>query len=110
MITINGKNYAANKTEFVKNSCDGYYKKLKNGVRLYDQQKTAFVFIFDNGRSDRGIVSCCKHGNGYRYSYSLSSIDEKRLGFANGLRYGDSVDLAEKVLNELYPDKYKVYF
>lgn len=110
MITINNKKYAANKAQFIDYSCVGYYKKLKNGVRLYDHNKEAFAFIFDNGRSDRGVVSCRKHGNGYRYQYCTMTIDEKILGFNDGLRYCDSVALADRVLNELYPDKYAVYF
>ena len=114
MITFNGKKYAANKKEFSESlftakTCSGFYKVIKNGIRLMDQQGEAFVFIFDNGRSDRGIVSCRKHGNRYRYMFDTMTVDEKTLGFEKGLGYAQNVELAEKLLNEVFPDKYKVY-
>lgn len=113
MITINGKNYASNKKEFNTNSnqtCVGFYKVVKNGIRLSDHQGEAFAFIYDNGRSDRGIVSCRNHGKAYRYLFSTMKMDEKKLGFEHGLGYKQSVELAEKILNEVFPDKYKKYF
>ena len=114
MITLNGKKYAANKKEFSESiftdqTCTGFYKVVKNGIRLMDQQGEPFAFVYDNGRSDRGIVSCRKHGKRYRYMFSTMTMDEKKLGFENGLGYVQSVELAEKLLNEVFPDKYKVY-
>lgn len=115
MITLNGKKYAVNKKEFAeslftKQTCSGFYKILKNGIRLSDHQGEAFAFIYDNGRSDRGIVSCRKQGNRYRYMFSTMDMDEKKLGFVDGIGYAQSVELAEKLLNEVFPDKYKAYF
>lgn len=115
MIVLNGKKYAANKKEFseslfTKQTCSGFYKILKNGIRLSDHQGEAFAFIYDNGRSDRGIVSCRKQGNRYCYMFSTMTMDEKKLGFENGLGYAQNVELAEKLLNGIFPDKYEVYF
>ena len=115
MLIINDKKYAKNKKEFAESlfsdlTCSGFYKVVKNGIRLSDHQEIAFAFIFDNGRSDRGIVSCRKHGNRYRYLFSTMTIDEIKLGYKKGLGYAESIELAEKALNIVFPDKYKVYF
>ncbi|AGG57885.1 hypothetical protein VPBG_00113 [Vibrio phage helene 12B3] len=115
MITINSKKFAANKKEFTeslfsKQPCNGFYKVLKNGIRLMDHQKEVFAFIFDNGFSDRGVVSCRKQDNGYRYLFSIMTMDEKKLGFNDGIGYKQNVDLAEKILNELFPNKYTTHF
>ena len=114
MLIINGKKYAKNKKEFAESlfsnlTCSGFYKVVKNGVRLSDHQNSAFAFIFDNGRSDRGIVSCRKDGNRYRYMFSTMTTDEIKLGYEKGLGYAESVELSERVLNAVFPDKYKVY-
>lgn len=115
MITLNGKKYAANKKEFAESlftdqTCSGFYKVVKNGVRLSDHQGEAFAFIYDKGRSDRGIVSCRKDGNRYRYLFDTMTMDEKKLGFDKGIGYAQNIELAEEILNKLFPNKYAVYF
>lgn len=111
-IIINGKKYAATKKEFAESlfsslTCSGFYKKLKSGIRLADHQGNVFAFIYDNGRNNQGIVSCRKHGNGYQYMQSTMTQDEKLLGYPEGLRYKANVELAEYVLEIVFPDKYQ---
>lgn len=111
MVTINNRKFANSKKAFrdsllTNDPCNGYYKKLKNGIRIYDQNGEAFIFVFDNWRSDRGIVSCTKKGSGYIYMYSTTTLDEKKLGFDHGISYKTGVELADKLLNKIFQNKY----
>lgn len=113
MITVNGKKFAKTQKEFMETlfsdagTANGFYKVLKNGVRLYNIQNEPFAFIYDNGFCNRGVVTCRKHGTGHRYLFTLIDCDCKLLGLENNPGLRVLSDIAEDTLNKLFPDKYK---
>ena len=71
MITLNGKQFARNDSEFTDSlftsggTCAGYYKPNKRSISLLDMQKNKVGVI-----TNRGVLACAtKRDNGYWYSY-----------------------------------------
>jgi len=94
MLTINGKKYVKNDAEFTDTlfqaggTAYGYYKKLKNGIQLFNMQKELFAFIVNNSRGEVFAVSAIKFEGKARYSFGIDSITEKLLGL-DVVRYSD---------------------
>ncbi len=86
MLTFNGLKFAKNAAEFIESlfeqsgTCHGFYKITSRGIRLYDHRHTIRAFIPHNMPL---IVSCIQLEKGLRYSYALSSLDEKWLGLVD---------------------------
>jgi len=86
MLIFNGKKYAKNDAEFVgslfdpSGTCNGYYKRLKHGVKLYNMQRELTAYIVDRSPLERFIVSAGTHAGKDRYMYGLSSTAEQWLG------------------------------
>lgn len=91
MITVGGKKYAKNDKEFTdslftKQTCSGYYKRMKNGVLLMDMQKEPFGFIKVENSVTVYAVSAHRTAKGVRYMAGLCSSDSERLGL-DGIPY-----------------------
>lgn len=88
MFVFNGKKYALNDAEFVDTLFDadgtanGYYKRLKHGVQLFNMQHELTAYIVDRSPLERFIVSAGMHDGKARYMYGLSSAAEQWLGTA----------------------------
>jgi len=86
MLIFNGKKYAKNDREFVESlfdpscTCNGYYKRLKRGVQLFNMQHELTAYIVDRGPLERFIVSAGTHDGKARYMYGLSTSAGKWLG------------------------------
>lgn len=88
MLIFNGKKYAKNDAEFLDSlfdpsgTCNGYYKRLKHGVKLYNMQRELTAYIVDRSPLERFIVSAGMHDGKARYMYGLSTAAEQWLGVA----------------------------
>lgn len=86
MFVFNGKKYALNDAEFVDTLFDadgtanGFYKRVRNGVKLYDMRHNLEAFIVANPRQGYFVVSASKHGKRELYMHGLCSLTEKWLG------------------------------
>ena len=107
MITINGKKYAKNDSEFADTlftqggTAVGYYKKRKNGVLLLDMQKRPFAFVVVNKYGDEPfIVSCSQTDEGIRYMYSTTLADEITLGMPQPCDYRATRALAYQIARD----------
>jgi hypothetical protein len=75
MITLNGKKFAANDAEFTESlfdktgTCVGYYKRMKNSVKLFDMQKNLIGVI-----NKHGCLCCATMMECGRYWYSFATI------------------------------------
>lgn len=87
MLIFNGKKYAKNDAEFVESlfdasgTCNGYYKRIKGGVQLFNMQRELTAYIVDRSDLERFIVSAGMHDGKARYMYGLSTSAEQWLGF-----------------------------
>jgi len=85
MLELYGKTYAKNDDQMVDSlfspangrTCNGYYKKAADGLRLYDMQGKARAFIRKDGL---GPVTISETDKGLRYSFGLCSLDAEWLG------------------------------
>ena len=86
MLIFNGKKYAKSDSEFVDSlfdasgTCNGYYKRMKRGVQLFNMQGELTAYIVDRGDLERFIVSAGMHDGKARYMYGLSTVTEQWLG------------------------------
>lgn len=75
MITLNGKKFAANNNEFTLSlfdktgTCVGYYKRMKNSVKLFDMQRNMIGVI-----NKRGVLCCATKLDDGKYWYSYATI------------------------------------
>lgn len=74
MLMFNGKKYAKNDKEFADslfsdNTCNGYYKKLKNGYQLFDMQKNMKAFLYANAKQGYFVADATVRPEGVWYSY-----------------------------------------
>lgn len=90
MFTFNGKQFAKNDDEFTSSlftpggTCQGFYKRTANGVRLYDMQRELTGFIVDNKHNERFIVSAGTNSEGRAFFMNgASSSLEQWLGVLN---------------------------
>lgn len=87
MLILAGKKYAKNDAEFVDSlfesggTCQGYYKRLKNGVQILDHQKQLRAFIVDRWADQFIVTATMKNGRAW-YMNGCTSIDEEWLGIA----------------------------
>lgn len=85
MITINNHKFARNEKEFLESlftggeTCYGYYRTVKHGVKLMNMQNELFAFIKVNGNSAFAVSASISNGKA-RYMFSTMSVDDKTLG------------------------------
>jgi len=80
----------------------GTFKRLKRGIKFFDQHGKEQFFLVDNAHNEQFFVSCWKgetSGGKTRYMYSTSESDEKAIGI-HGMSYGDACRYAEKLAKE----------
>ena len=85
MIVFNNKKYALNDDEFTNSlftpggTCNGFYKRTKNGFRLFNMQKELIAFV--RLTFEPMLIGAKKQAdNKLRYSY-LNAASELYLGF-----------------------------
>lgn len=106
MLTINGKQYAANDKEFTASlfnangTAYGFYKAKKNGVLLMDMQKTPFAFVVNNRHNEQFFVSCGTREGRIFYLHSTTAKDEEILGL-DKLGYIAGIELAQHVIKQV---------
>lgn len=104
MIIFNGLKFAKNDKEFTESlfvssggTCTGFYKRTKNGFKLYNQHKNPIAFI-GNMPQFKGIVTMGKREDGKEYyMHGLSSMDSARL-MMQGLSYSQENQLIEQFI------------
>lgn len=75
MITLNGKKFAANEKEFTESlfdktgTCVGYYKRMKNSVKLFDMQMNLIGVI-----NKHGVLCSARLLENGKYWYSFATI------------------------------------
>jgi hypothetical protein len=88
MLTINGKHFAKNNSEFLDSlftggsTCSGYYKKTTKGVLLMDMHKEVIGYCQDNSQFT-GVVTASrdKGSKKTRYMFAADSKLKEFLGF-----------------------------
>lgn len=107
MLTINGKQYAANDKEFTASlfnsggTAYGFYKKRANGVLLMDMQKNPFAFVVNNRHNEQFFVSCLRLETGrIAYMHSTTAQAEEILGL-DKLGYIGGIELAQHVIKQV---------
>lgn len=104
MLVFNGMKYAKNDKEFTESlfqsggTCNGFYKKMRNGIRLLDMQGNIRAFIVNNKYNEQFVVSASQTDNGIRYMFSTTTQDEKWLGI-DKLGYRDTIEACKRVFN-----------
>ena len=89
MLTFACKTYAKNNSEFTDSlftsggTCNGFYKRVRNGIKLYTMQNKLEAFLVDNSHGERFVVTAHTTEQGDRYSFSTCSTTEKWLGIEN---------------------------
>lgn len=81
MIEFNGKKYAKNNDEFIDSlfhaggTCNGFYKKTKRGIYLYDAQNVLQAFV--RTITEPMVMSCTLRENGKKwYSYTMNKTEQ----------------------------------
>ena len=89
MIIFNDKKYAANESEFTNSlfstggTCNGFYKRMKNGFRLFNLQNELIAFV--RLSFEPMLMSATKQEDSkIWYSYTNSKTEEY-LGFFGSL-------------------------
>ncbi len=88
MFVFNGKKYAKNDDEFTSSlfdaggTCSGFYKRTKNGIRLFNMQREPMAFIVLH-EPLKFIVTMFKFEEKIRFMFSMSTSTAKFLGFDN---------------------------
>jgi len=95
MLIFNGKIYAKNNKEFTESlfntsgTCNGFYKRIRSGVQLFNIQHELTAFIVNRSDKDRFIVSAGTDNGKPRYMFGLSTAAEKWLGIDGNSFAGD---------------------
>ena len=95
MLIFNGKKYARNDAEFTASlfdasgTCNGFYKRIKGGVQLFNMQRELTAFIVDRSNLERFVVSAGMANGRARYMFGLSTAAEQWLGIAEHSFAGD---------------------
>lgn len=108
MLNLNNNLFAKNDKEFINtlfmkrdSTALGYYRVMKNGIKLMDHQKQPIMFIVNNRHGEQFIVSCKKLDNGKTlYSYALSSSDEELIGF-DKLGYREQIEATKQAIESI---------
>lgn len=94
MFVFNGKKYALNDDEFVNTLFDadgtanGFYKRVKNGVKLYDMQHNLTAFIVANPKQGYFVVSASIQNGREWFMQAATEHCEKWLG-VHGMKPSD---------------------
>ena len=87
MLIFNGKKYARNNDEFTSSlfdaggTCNGFYKRIRGGIQLFDMQRQIAAFIVDKPNARRFVVTAHRTENGRtRYMHATTMSTEKWLG------------------------------
>jgi hypothetical protein len=86
MFVFNGKKYAKNDAEFTSSlfdaggTCSGFYKRTKNGIRLFNMQREPLAFIVTN-ESRYFLVNMGEALGKLFYQYSIGDLQLNKLGF-----------------------------
>lgn len=90
MLIFNGKKYAKSDKEFTKSlfqrdgTANGYYKRLKRGIKLYNIQRELIAFIKAPSNGDNAFVVSASIKEGKpRYMFALSGLEARYLGTDN---------------------------
>jgi hypothetical protein len=99
MLLFNGKKYAKNDAEFTdslftEQTCTGYYKKMRNGIKLFNIQNELIAFIVNNTAQGFFVVSASTFENKPYYSYGLSDSTADYLGLSLTANESDIVKAA----------------
>lgn len=105
MISLYGKKYAKNDSEFIeslfindgKGTANGYYKKTAKGIFLLDMQGNRRAFIRRDGL---GPVTVTKNNGKNFYMFSCTSKDQGWLGVPDS--YIEEVDGAEQLAKSMF--------
>lgn len=87
MLLFNGKKYAKNDAEFTESlftdqTCNGYYKKTRNGIQLFNMRHELVAFIVNNTAQGHFVVSATMYSTKPRYMFGLSSHTADYLGLS----------------------------
>lgn len=81
-------------------TASGTYKIRKGGIMFFRGNGEPWFFLVANTHGERFFVSCSKQPDGKtRYSFALSSLEEKALGMPKTLR--ECHELAESIFDSL---------
>lgn len=82
MLEFNGRTFAKITAKPTAGAAvHGFYKRLKNGVKLYNQQRELQAFLVDNGHGRFVVTAYTFPGDGRdRFMYSTSTATEQWLG------------------------------
>lgn len=94
MFTFNGKQFAPLKA---KETTDGYYRRSKRGVYLYDKDRRLQAYAQANDQFT-GIVTAGIHNGRTYYMNGLDSISEQWLGL-DQLGYAAEKELVTQSLS-----------
>jgi len=105
MITLYGKRYAKNDSDFIeslftgdgKGTANGYYKKTAKGVFLIDMQGNQRAFIRRDGL---GPVTVTKSNGKDFYMFACTSKDQKWLSVPDS--YSEEVNGAEQLAKSVF--------
>lgn len=75
---------------------DGYYKRLKRGIKFFMPDGTLFAYLCANDTSSCFFVNACVLEGKTYYQYSTGSHVEARLGIA-GMAHGQLYALATAI-------------
>lgn len=108
MLTINGKKFARNDSEFTETlferngTATGFYKKHKGGLLLLDMNKKPFAAVINNRHGETFFVSVSVQPNGQMfYMYGTSTETDKVLGI-DMLSYSEGIQAAKNAINYVY--------
>ena len=87
MLIFNGKAYAKSDKEFTESlfkpingqTCNGFYRKLKGGIKLFRPDWTLEAFIVDRANEKFAVSASLVNGKP-RYMFGLCSYTERWLG------------------------------
>lgn len=102
MLIFNGKKYAKNDAEFMESlfhrdsTCNGYYKRLKRGIQIFNMQRLLIAFVVSNDKQGHFTVSASIHDGKPVYMYGLNDETKKYLGL-DALTYSEQRDAAKAV-------------
>lgn len=88
MLEFFGEKYAKNNKEFTESlfsskTCNGFYKKRKNGTLILNMQKEPVAYIVHNSKQGYFVVTATNTSEGVRYMYGTSEKTEMFLGISD---------------------------
>ena len=95
MINFNGKRYAKNKSEFGP-MCNGYYRRIRNGLQIFNTQRELTAFIHEQGF----VVNAFMYEGRARYQFGTSEETEIFLGFKAHSKYGEEMAAIDAITEQ----------